>query len=56
MKNLFYLLISFLFITQSFAQSSIAKGSKVTILEIAKGDTYYDERADFVGKSATTLR
>ena len=55
MKNLFYLLISFLFITQSFAQSSIAKGSKVTILEIAKGDTYYDERADFVGKSATTL-
>ena len=35
--------------------ASFAKGSKVTILEIAKGDTYYDERADFVGKSATTL-
>ena len=55
MKTVFYLLISFLFTAQSFAQSSIAKGSKVTILEIAKGDTYYDERADFLGKSATTL-
>lgn len=59
MKKLFFILISILFASQTFAQSSaqssIAKGSKVTILEIAKGDTYYSERADFVGTSATIL-
>lgn len=55
MQKLFFLLISFLLFSQSFAQSTIAKGSKVTILEIAKSDTYYSERGEFVGKTATTL-
>ncbi|MFN8283619.1 MAG: hypothetical protein U0U67_10420 [Chitinophagales bacterium] len=55
MQKVFSLLIALLSISQLFAQSTIAKGSKVTILEIGKSDTYYGERADFVGTSATTL-
>ena len=58
MKNLFSILLLFLVITtSSFAQSStnISKGTSVKILEIAKSDSYYNERADLLGKDATTL-
>lgn len=37
------------------AEEKITKGTKVKILEIARGDTYYEERASFLGKDATAL-
>lgn len=55
MKKIFsFLLLSYLAFN-SFAQDKIYKGSKVSILEIDKSDTYYSERADFLGKDATAL-
>lgn len=56
MKKLFsLLLLSSILTLTSFAQDKIAKGTTVKILEIAKSDSYYSERADFVGKDATAL-
>lgn len=55
MKKIFFILwFSYLSIF-IYAQDNIDKGSKVTILEIGKGDTYYNDRADFLGKDATAL-
>ena len=55
MKNLFFLLLLSCLTTMSFAQDKIYKGTKLSILEIDKSDTYYAERADFLGKDATAL-
>lgn len=56
MKKLLALLVpSLLLALSSFAQSTIYKGTKVNILEIAPSDSYYGERATFLGKSATAL-
>lgn len=51
---LFFLMFS-TFTISVFAQDKIAKGTTVKILEIAKSDSYYADRADFVGKDATAL-
>ena len=55
MKNLLALLMLLCITVSSFAQDKIYKGSKVNIIEIAKGDTYYEERVEFLGKEATAL-
>ena len=56
MKKLFsFLLLSTVLTVFSFAQDKIAKGTSVKILEVGKTDSYYDERADFVGKDATAM-
>lgn len=52
-KLISFLLLSVSLTIASFAQSSISKGTSVKILEIAKSDSYYDDRADFVGQDAT---
>lgn len=51
---LFFLMFS-TFTFSVFAQDKITKGSSVKILEVAKSDSYYADRADFVGKDATAL-
>ncbi|HRH58434.1 MAG TPA: hypothetical protein PLS10_12340 [Chitinophagales bacterium] len=51
---LFFLMFS-TFTVSVFAQDKITKGSSVKILEVAKSDSYYADRADFVGKDATAL-
>ena len=56
MKKLFLLLwLGVCLSTAIFAQDKISKGTKVSIVEIAKTDTYYDERASFLGQGATAL-
>lgn len=56
MKKLFsFLLLSTILTITSFAADNIAKGATVKILEIAKSDSYYEERADLLGKEATVL-
>ncbi len=50
------LLLLFVGITlHAFSDTKILKGAKVKILEIAKSDSYYEERATFLGKTATAL-
>ncbi|MDB5225962.1 MAG: hypothetical protein JWN78_155 [Bacteroidota bacterium] len=56
MKKLFLLVwLGACLSTAIFAQDKISKGTKVKIVEIAKTDTYYDERATFLGQGATAL-
>ena len=54
-KHVLFLLLCFLISVSLVAQDKLAKGTKVKILEIAQTDSYYDERAEFVGKDATAL-
>lgn len=54
-NHLFLLLLSFFFFQISSAQDKIVKGTKLTILEIGSDDSYYSERATFVGSTATAL-
>jgi hypothetical protein len=55
MKKIFFFLLLSCLTVSIYAQDKISKGARVSILEIAKGDTYYDERIDFLGKEATAL-
>lgn len=55
MKKIFFFLLLSCLTVSIYAQDKISKGARVSILEIAKDDTYYDERADFLGKDATAL-
>jgi hypothetical protein len=55
MKKLLLSLLTFLCLTLSSFSQSISKGTIVKILEISSSDTYYEERADFLGKNATAL-
>lgn len=55
MKKLFFLSLLTCLTIISYAQDKIYKGTKVSILEIAKTDTYYEERTEFLGKDATAL-
>jgi hypothetical protein len=54
-KLLSFLLLSTVLTITSFAADNIAKGASVKILEIAKSDSYYEERAELLGKEATAL-
>lgn len=56
MRNLLLFLLVFAGISARLSAGDIiSKGTKVKILEIAKADTYFDERATFLGKNATAL-
>lgn len=59
MKRLFSLILLSYLAVHTFAQSRVQeklpKGTTVSILEIDKEDTYYDERTDFLGQEATAL-
>lgn len=56
MRKLFsFLLLSTVLTISSFAADKIAKGTSVKILEIAKSDSYYEERADLLGKDAKAV-
>jgi hypothetical protein len=54
-KLLSFLLLSTVLTITTFAADNIAKGASVKILEIAKSDSYYEERAELLGKEATAL-
>ena len=54
-KLLSFLLLSTVLTISSFAADKIAKGTSVKILEIAKSDSYYEERADLLGKDAKAV-
>lgn len=54
-KLLSLLLLSTVLTITTFAADNIAKGASVKILEIAKSDSYYEERAELLGKEATAL-
>ncbi|MBK9329336.1 MAG: hypothetical protein IPM95_08495 [Sphingobacteriales bacterium] len=56
MRNLLLFMLFFSGMTVLLkAEDKITKGTKVKILEIANADSYYEERASFLGKDATAL-